>query len=77
MDYIISEANKINAPKPTQKPTNNERKIGDVVNINGVYISSDSTNKLNPARTTGTITKHVQKDHIVLLLLLLSRFSHV
>lgn len=53
MDYIISEANKINAPKPT----NNERKIGDVVNINGVYISSDSTNKLNPARTTGTITK--------------------
>ena len=57
MDYIISEANKINAPKPTQKPTNNERKIGDVVNINGVYISSDSTNKLNPARTTGTITK--------------------
>ena len=27
--------------------------------------------------TTGTITKHVQKDHIVLLLLLLSRFSRV
>lgn len=32
-------------------------KIGDVVTINGVYISSDSTEKLVPAITKGTITK--------------------
>ena len=55
IDYIIEQANKINAPKTT----NNERKVGDVVTINGVYVSSDSTKKLNPARTTGTITKIV------------------
>lgn len=39
-------------PIPTTK-----YKVGDVVNINGVYISSDSTKKLNPAVTRGTITK--------------------
>lgn len=32
-------------------------KVGDIVNINGVYTSSTSTNKLKPAVTTGTITK--------------------
>lgn len=32
-------------------------KVGDVVTINGVYISSDSTEKLVPAITEGTITK--------------------
>lgn len=58
MDYIVSEANKINAPKTTT--TNTERKVGDVVTINGVYVSSDSTNKLSPARTTGSITKIVK-----------------
>ena len=31
--------------------------VGNVVQINGVYTSSDSDNRLNPAITTGTITK--------------------
>ncbi len=35
------------------------RKIGDTVTINGVYVASNSNKKLNPARTTGTITKIV------------------
>lgn len=39
-------------PQPTTK-----YKIGDVVTIDGVYISSDSTKKLTPAITSGTITK--------------------
>lgn len=32
-------------------------KVGDVVNITGVYVSSTSNNKLRPAITKGTITK--------------------
>ena len=57
MDYIVSEANKLNTSKPTTTTTG--RKVGDVVQINGVYTSSTSTNKLLPAITTGTITKIV------------------
>lgn len=34
--------------------------VGDTVKINGVYISSTSTQKLNPAITTGKITKIIQ-----------------
>jgi N-acetylmuramoyl-L-alanine amidase len=34
-------------------------KVGDIVTINGVYISSTSANKLKPAVTKGTITKIV------------------
>lgn len=34
-------------------------KVGDMVNINGVYVSSDSTEKLSPLVTRGTITKIV------------------
>ena len=41
---------------PTQS-TSTQRKVGDVVTINGVYTASNSTKRLNPARTTGTITK--------------------
>lgn len=40
--------------------TSNKYKLGDKVNINGVYVSSDSTNKLNPAYTTGTITRIIE-----------------
>lgn len=36
-----------------------ERNIGDVVRINGIYNSSVSTNILNPAITTGVITRIV------------------
>ena len=42
---------------PTPEPTN--KKVGDIVTINGVYTASNSTKKLKPARNTGTITKIV------------------
>lgn len=60
MDYIADEANKINGfgPEPTPEPTPTTKyKVGDVVNINGVYVSSTSTEKLVPLVTRGTITK--------------------
>lgn len=48
------------APTPTPTPTPTKYKVGDVVNINGVYVSSDSTEKLNPAITRGTITRIIE-----------------
>lgn len=39
---------------------NSSRNVGDVVTINGVYSSSSSTNKLNPAVKSGKITKIIQ-----------------
>lgn len=59
MDYIADEANKINGfgPEPAPAPTPvTKYKIGDVVKINGVYVSSMSSQKLNPLRNTGKIT---------------------
>lgn len=44
------------APEPT--PT--KHKIGEVVDINGVYVSSTSTEKLRPLITRGTITKIIE-----------------
>lgn len=45
-------------PTPAPAPTpSTGRKVGDVVNINGVYTSSSATNKLTPAVKSGTITK--------------------
>lgn len=44
-------------PEPTPKPTTLAHKVGETVKINGVYASSTSTMRLNPAYTTGTITK--------------------
>lgn len=35
-------------------------KVGDVVTINGVYVSSTSTEKLTPAITKGTITRVIE-----------------
>ncbi len=43
-------------PEIPRQPTPN-RKIGDTVKINGIYVASNSIKKLTPARTTGTITK--------------------
>ena len=43
---------------PTPTPT--KYKVGDVVNINGVYVSSMSTEKLRPAITRGTITRIIE-----------------
>lgn len=40
-----------------------EHKIGDVVTINGVYVSSTSTEKLHPLRTTGKITRILLGRH--------------
>lgn len=42
-------------PEPP-KPEPTEYKVGDVVEINGVYVSSDSEEMLPPAVTIGTIT---------------------
>lgn len=45
--------------KETTSNTNTtlKYKVGNVVSINGVYISSTSNEKLKPAKTTGKITK--------------------
>ena len=52
--------------QPTPTPTT-KYKVGDVVNINGVYVSSTSTEKLKPAVTKGTITKIVDARNPYLL----------
>jgi len=55
--YIAEEVNKRlgnSEPIPTPATT---YKVGDVVTINGVYVSSTSTNKLVPAITKGRITR--------------------
>lgn len=44
-------------PEPVHQPSGHY--IGENVNINGVYATSMSTNRLNPAVKTGTITKIV------------------
>ena len=41
-------------------PTGTTYKVGDTVNINGVYTSSGSNKKLHPAKTSGKITKIVK-----------------
>ena len=53
-------------PQP-ETPSTGGRKVGDVVTINGIYTSSTSTTKLNPARTSGTITKIVSARNPYLL----------
>lgn len=56
--YIASEVNKrLNASLPSEETTTNNYKLGDVVEINGVYVSSEATNKLVPLITKGTITR--------------------
>lgn len=42
--------------QPEPAPAKLKYKVGDNVEINGVYTSSDSDNRLNPAITKGTIT---------------------
>ena len=59
--YLPDDVQKIvdgGSPTPPT-PTPTTHKVGEVVNINGVYVSSDSTQKLSPAITRGTITKIV------------------
>ena len=59
IDYIIEKANEINFPKEEkkEKTSTTKYKVGETVEINGVYASSTSTKKLTPARTKGKITK--------------------
>ena len=57
--FIKMIEDKLNPVAPTPAPTTTARKVGDVVNINGVYVSSTSTSKLRPLKTKGKITKIV------------------
>lgn len=60
-DTIINPTPYINADLPsTPQPTPLKHKVGEVVEINGVYVSSNSTEKLTPSITKGTITKIVE-----------------
>ena len=56
----------VDQPTPEPTPTR-KHKIGDVVEINGVYVSSTSTNKLIPAIRKGTITRIVDARNPYLL----------
>lgn len=64
LPYITEQVNKrlqegtspVNVP---EKSSPTSRNIGDVVKITGIYVASNSTKRLNPARTSGTITKIV------------------
>lgn len=47
----------VNSRLEENNSTSLKYKVGDVVNITGVYVSSTSNNKLRPAITKGTITK--------------------
>ena len=59
-------ADTVNA-KLEGKPAETKYKEGDTVEINGVYVSSVSTNKLKPLVTKGTITKIVNARNPYLL----------
>lgn len=55
--FIKMIEDKLNNEEKTKEEPTIGYKVGDVVTINGVYVSSTSTNKLVPAITKGTITK--------------------
>lgn len=62
LPYITEEVNKrikegiapVEVPT-VQAPT--KRKVGEEVTVTGIYVASNSTKRLNPARTKGKITK--------------------
>ena len=63
LNMVQDKLNELNNIKEKQaKPTTTtyKYKVGQVVSINGVYTSSNSTNKLKPSTTKGTITKIYQ-----------------
>ena len=47
---------KYDAETTTETPIERKYKVGDTVTINGIYTSSNSTNKLTPLRNVGKIT---------------------
>lgn len=51
-ERLEKNAEPIPVPKTTTK-----YKVGDAVTINGVFLASNSSNKLNPAKKSGTITR--------------------
>ena len=62
LSYITEEVNKRlkEGTAPIEVPTQPSpvlRKVGDTVTISGIYVASNSTNRLNPIRTSGKITK--------------------
>lgn len=65
LPYITEQVNKrlAEGTAPIEVPTVQApvigRKVGDKVTISGIYVASNATNRLNPARTSGTITKIV------------------
>ncbi len=65
LPYITEQVNKRiqEGTAPVEVPTIQApvtgRKVGDKVTISGIYTASNSTKRLNPARTSGTITKIV------------------
>ena len=54
--YVDADLPAPKQPEPAPAPVELKYKLGDKVTINGVYTSSDSDNRLNPAVTVGTIT---------------------
>lgn len=72
LDYINYAEEPTPTPTPTPPPTPTptptyKHKVGEVVTINGVYVSSTSTAKLRPTITKGTITKIVNARNPYLL----------
>ena len=62
LPYITEQVNKRikEGTAPVEVPTvqaPTKRNIGEKVTVTGIYVASNSTNRLNPARTSGTITK--------------------
>ncbi len=47
-------------PAPAPSPIAGGRHVGDVVTITGIFVSSTSTNRLTPSRTSGTITRIIE-----------------
>ena len=67
-DERIDPTEYVNSDLPNIKPTPSKKyNIGDIVNINGVYVSSTSTEKLVPAITRGKITRIVEARNPYLL----------
>lgn len=62
LPYITEQINKRikEGIAPVEVPTiqaPTKRNVGDVVTVTGIYVASNSTKRLNPARTSGKITK--------------------
>ena len=57
--YVGKSASKPSEPEKPSKPStpSTKYKVGDTVNINGIYVSKDSKEKLKPAVSSGKITK--------------------